>query len=354
MTCHVRFAFAALLATLLPVAAGAQSFRRLPPRLGKDGIDIREAFAGVVEKAKAQTVEISREGKQVALGLVVGANGEILTKASELGPVEQLRVVLPDVGPKRVEVLGVSQENDLVLLRIDATGLTEPQWSKAARVNPGQWVVTADADGDAAAVGIVSVARRELRGVNGFLGIVMEPGRRGARITGVADKSAAAEAELRPDDEIVAIDGAKTPTPADLQEALKYQAPKTRLLLTVLRDGKETRMPVRLGFPPMEGINNNEFQNRMGGSLSLRRFNFPTVFQHDTLLEPDECGGPLLDLRGRVLGVNIARSGRTESYAIPADVIAKVLPDLRSGALAPVDRPQMVGTEIDDRSDGSQ
>ena len=32
---------------------------------------------------------------------------------------------------------------------------------------------------------------------------------------------------------------------------------------------------------------------------------------------PADCGGPLVNLDGKVVGMNIARAGRTESYAIP-------------------------------------
>ena len=33
--------------------------------------------------------------------------------------------------------------------------------------------------------------------------------------------------------------------------------------------------------------------------------------------------------------MNIARAGRIESYAVPADVVTALLPDLKSGKLAP-------------------
>ena len=59
------------------------------------------------------------------------------------------------------------------------------------------------------------------------------------------------------------------------------------------------------------------------------------AFQHDTTLRPDQCGGPLVGLDGKVMGINIARAGRVVSYAIPADIVATLLADLKSGKLAP-------------------
>ena len=40
---------------------------------------------------------------------------------------------------------------------------------------------------------------------------------------------------------------------------------------------------------------------------------------------PEDCGGPLVDLEGRVLGINIARAGRVESYALPASVVRETV-----------------------------
>jgi serine protease Do len=78
-----------------------------------------------------------------------------------------------------------------------------------------------------------------------------------------------------------------------------------------------------------------EMQSQMGSLLSERRGGFPSILQHDTVLAPTDCGGPLVDLDGKVLGVNIARAGRVESYAIPAEAVREVLADLMAGNLPP-------------------
>jgi serine protease Do len=73
----------------------------------------------------------------------------------------------------------------------------------------------------------------------------------------------------------------------------------------------------------------------MGGDLSERRSGFPAVLQHDSVLGPEECGGPVIDLAGRAIGINIARAGRTESYAIPDDVLRPLIDELLSGNYPP-------------------
>src|SRR5262249_52648443 len=79
----------------------------------------------------------------------------------------------------------------------------------------------------------------------------------------------------------------------------------------------------------------SDMQNRMGSQLSGRQTGFPMVIQHDTVLKPSECGGPLVDLDGKVLGINIARAGRVESWALPPEVILPVVKDLKTGNFPP-------------------
>jgi len=46
-------------------------------------------------------------------------------------------------------------------------------------------------------------------------------------------------------------------------------------------------------------------------------------------------GTLVLDLDGNAVGINIARAGRVNSYALPTSVVLAVLEDLKSGQLAP-------------------
>ena len=81
----------------------------------------------------------------------------------------------------------------------------------------------------------------------------------------------------------------------------------------------------------------------MGGDLSLRRDDFAAAIQHDTVLMPHECGGPVVTLDGKIVGINIARAGRTESYYLPADVVResvdKMLPvDVKRSEAVPASK----------------
>ena len=72
--------------------------------------------------------------------------------------------------------------------------------------------------------------------------------------------------------------------------------------------------------------------SQAGGTVSKRHSNFPNALTHDTVLQAAECGGPVVNLDGRAIGLNIARADRTATYAIPAETLRKVIADLLVGA----------------------
>ena len=51
-------------------------------------------------------------------------------------------------------------------------------------------------------------------------------------------------------------------------------------------------------------------------------------------MKPNQCGGPLVNLDGEVVGINISRVGRMETLALTGKVVRSMLEDLRSGKLA--------------------
>ena len=73
----------------------------------------------------------------------------------------------------------------------------------------------------------------------------------------------------------------------------------------------------------------------MGSKLSRRRKDFPLALQHDSMLQSNTCGGPLLDVSGEAVGINIARAGRVASYALPIETVLPIIELLKTGELAP-------------------
>ena len=117
------------------------------------------AFRPVVALARASTVSVRCDGKEVALGTVVEANGWILTKASELKgkPVCKLK----DGRELPAKVVGVLLSWDLAMLKIEARGLQPVEWRESKQVPVGNWLASVGLGEDPVAIGVVSVAARQ-------------------------------------------------------------------------------------------------------------------------------------------------------------------------------------------------
>ena len=71
----------------------------------------------------------------------------------------------------------------------------------------------------------------------------------------------------------------------------------------------------------------------VGDALENVRYTLPDVIQTDAAINPGNSGGPLLDLNGRVVGVNFAinspvRSNSGVGFAIPVSIVRRVVPEL--------------------------
>ncbi len=330
----------ALTALLLaPSAASAQ--RNLLPNLFKSGDKTRSAFASVVADAAAATAEILCDGKVRCLGTVVEADGYIITKASEL---EGGKIECKLAGKTLLaKVVGVKNDVDLALLKVEAKDLKPAPWASKAAADVGSWLASVSAGKEPLAVGVVSVPQRAIPKQPGALGIQRkivdgkEPTKE-AQIGTIYPNSAAAAAGLKVDDIITHINGKAVPTFEELATHVRTHSPGDVIHLRVKRGSEEFEVDVELSSMsvlPMMDDQRGNIQNRMGGKLSTRRHGFAKVIQHDTVLRPEDCGGPIVGLDGKVLGINIARAGRVESYALPFDLIQAALPDLKSGKFPP-------------------
>jgi serine protease Do len=349
---RIRLSRGALVAVCLALAATAAraDTSEQPRDYRKNSPRVLAAFRGVVARARESTVRVRCGDKNVALGTVVREDGWVVTKASELkdDPV----VVLPDGREREARVVGVHEDFDLALLKVDAKGLAPAEWRDSTEDPVGNWVASAGTGEEPVAVGVVSVLARKgrPRGVpprdaasSGYLGVGLKTGEEGAVISEVMKNSAAETAGLLANDEIRALNGKAVKDSEGFIEMVQRFKPGEAILLRVKRGDDEKDLKVTLGKRPASLLSRGDIQNHMGGDLSNRRGGFPTFLQHDTVLKPSDCGGPVVDLDGKVIGINIARAGRTESYAIPAEALQKLLPELMSGKLAPKPAEEKVG-----------
>jgi serine protease Do len=297
-------------------------------------------FAEAVSGAADSTVRVLVESKEAALGTIVSPDGYILTKGSEVrGAVS---VVLRDGSAYDAELVGYDRASDLALLKIDADRLKPVTFAPSKFAEVGNWVAAVATGSEPIAVGVVSAGVRKLygeqafieNGNKGYLGINLgDPDDQdGVLITRVEPGAAAAKAGLKARDVIFEVAGKVVKNRDGLIELMENYKPNDPVTVKVRRGDEELSMRVKLGSK--SDFDRGSFQNAMGGALSGRRTGFPMVIQHDTVIRPTDCGGPLVDLEGRVLGVNIARAGRVETWALPGDVAMKVFKDLKDAKAA--------------------
>jgi serine protease Do len=341
-----RVITAAVVSGVLAAPASAQ--------LTKDS-KLLAPFKPVVAAATESTVRIKRDDKDTILGTVVDADGYILTKLSELrldeikGPIF---VRLPDGSEYEGTTVAAHRATDLALLKVDVKGLKAVKFADTKKLPRGHWLASAGPNSDPVAVGVVSVMTRKLTGRDstisttnpnrGYLGVYLEDDKDdkgngiGARLTEVLRDEAASKAGLEVDDVIVEVDGKQVVSGLSLREILDKRKSGDVVKVKAKRKVETKDFKVTLGTAPKE---RGDFQNEMGARefpLSLRRTGFPLVLQTDMVIEAKNCGGPVVDLEGNVLGINIARAGRVETWVLPSEVIRPLLPDFKSGKYSPV------------------
>ena len=295
-----------------------------------------KVFSPVAASMESATVRIELEGEQIALGTVIDSSGLILTKASEIRGGMEIDVNGEKLAPK---VVGIHPESDLALLRVKANALNVIQWSDQPTPPIGRWVASPRAlPKSKPAIGIISTEKvRPIPPSGAFIGINMDNVKKGVLITNVVEGAPAYSAGLKKGDILTGIDGQSVPNIDKLREALGQYDAGDRIQLSFIREGADKAVKLTLAerdkvSPQSERSNQ---QNSMGSELSRRRKDFPMAFQHDSMLNSNTCGGPIVDLSGKAIGINIARAGRVSSLALPVSTVLPIIDLLKSGDLAP-------------------
>jgi serine protease Do len=315
--------------TSLPARAqgGAADYLRSNPKFV-------QIFREVVRPHVAYVVRVQCDGQDTCLGTSVGADGWILAKAHDLAG--NITCKLNDGRAFEAKLFGVHERHDLALLKIAAQHLPVITFAHSKTARPGSWVASVGTRADAAAVGVVSVATRKVHEVH--LGVVADSSPGGLVVLNVAPKSAAFSAGLRPRDIILQVNNYNVADTDQFLQILGDLKPGDAIALRIKRGFKEQEIRATLQSREQTGDFRTEFQNRLGSDLSNRRSGYAVILQHDSVLKPSDCGGPLVDLQGRVIGINISRAGRVESWAIPAEIVQPLIEELKSGRLAPAQK----------------
>jgi serine protease Do len=336
---------------------GRFMFIGMEPRIDRNDTKtspkLLEALAGVTTpfaKSVAKIYQSEKDDKPITYGTVISKDGYILTKASELK--DDFYCV---VGDREFDAKVVARRDDfdLALLKVDAKDLTPVKWASQTDPSTGTLLVTPNPDGKPLALGIVSndtrkILRNRTSANKAVLGISLDLTSEVAKIDDLSPGGPAAKAGLKAGDVILSVNGKQTPEKSDLIAILSTFKPGDKVKLEVKRGEKSLDLEARLGDPTL--LDNNpppsrlQQQNRRPGSeafdrsaaTSKRKDNFPEALTHDTMLKADQCGGPILNLAGQAVGVNIARFDRTGTYALTYKTLKPLLEQMIQDSKKPI------------------
>jgi serine protease Do len=302
------------------------------------------AFRESIGDTWKSTVQILVRNRQVALGAVVHPDGWIVSKSSEVP--DQFDVKLAD-GTKAVGAVRIRRTDmDLALIKIERDGLLPIELKTNREVPIGGWLISTDIRPSALSIGVVGVANRNVRPEKPVLGVRLEltPDRtQGAMVASIVDGGGADRAGIEIGDIIQTVDGKSYSKRDDVLDKLRSLQAGQFVELGILREER----PIKITAQMMDLANSlfDSTEMEVNGHISARATGFQNVIQHDTVLQPHQCGGPIVDVEGNVVGLNIARNGRVASLAFHSRSLEPTIRDMLSSAGGPT-IAQSVGSVI--------
>src|SRR6478752_303126 len=309
-----------IIALALPNSLFAQDDPPLMVPEEREAVDAQknafsQAITPALTEAAKSTVRVWAGSRRVAYGTVIGDGTRILSKWSEVARGSgALRVDVAGSEYREVKLAGVYQDEDLVVLKVEGKPLTPVSWSFEAP-KLGGFLAAPQPDGKLAAFGVVSVLERNLKDTDlAYLGVIGEPGftGQGVKVREVAEGSGALLAGLQPGNVILKVGDRQISGLLALKNALTGVAPGSTVSLLVESKGVANTVKVVVGhrpkLPQFTGDRLAQME-RMGGPISEVRDGFTHVIQSDMRFRnTNQIGGPVADLKGRVVGITVARA----------------------------------------------
>ena len=328
--------------------------------LDEQAADIFRALVPSVKSASAGTVEVRVWRKRVSYGTIVGPE-TVLTKWSEVS--RDLRSLSCRTGAGEwlpAVVSGVYPDADLAMIKVAGLEVDPVVFAGEKDLRPGSFLCLTRPDGEAAGMGVVSVMPRSLRSSDrAFLGVAMDLEFKGpgVLVRRVELGTGAERSGLMASDIILEVTGKKVNGSFELSTLLQRLDPGQKVKIRFARGEEEREVEVELGGRPRAPripYSRMEQMNNMGGHrYSEVRDGFSSVVQSDMQIAPEDCGAPVVDLEGRVVGLAIARAGRIKTFIIPSSAIKKLLaskpapPEVQLGDAGKMSPPEVRTPEAD-------
>ncbi len=336
--------------------AGLGSGDPRPPARSRMNPDYLAGLRSPATAAVSRSVAlVESEGGPRAFAVAVAPDA-FVTKGSEAGFVGPIDLV---VGERRVRArrAAYDPDADLLLLRAPGLGLAPLAIGPdAPAARAGMQLLSVAPGGEVLAVGTCSLEpfRAEDVDARPFLGVSTRANQGGGvTIRSITPGTAAARSGLEVGDLVRTVNGVEVGPDRMLPSIIASRQVGDSIHMVVERDGRPRSVEVALGrrTPGMRERDRGNTRLATSAVLPYR----VEIFQHDGAIEPHECGAPLVDLQGRVVGVSVARFDRTSTWAMPAEEFARRARALLESPEAPASRMQayadagLVATERRDR-----
>jgi serine protease Do len=294
---------------------------------------------------------VDRKARHLISATIVGDDGYFLTKASEVPSLEACGLrVAGHPEPLTVREIRRDTSLDLALgqIAMEQTSGKPPiravAWTSSNPAAFGHWhcspSLASSRKGPELRLGVQSAKPRPIPSLGAALGIQMSDrapvdssgdsppelpaARSGVTILSVARESPAESAGIKKGDVLLAVNDTAVTEYRAVNEMIQKRQPGDIVSLRIQREGREIQRKVRLASRSRV-IANWDGDDYANGGISIRTDGFPMVIQHDLPLSPPDMGGPLFDLDGRAVGINIARADRITTFALPAETFMETL-----------------------------
>ncbi len=208
---------------------------------------ILEDYRPVISQARNSTVSLLSGRSQIALGTVVDSAGYVLTKASEIDGKEDLRCLLPGGVRVSAELLDTYDALDLALIRVGAEELEPVEWAGDEPVEVGSFLAVPGMGQDPIAIGVASVAPRNLsEKTKGFLGVTPEGIAGEIRLARVIDGMPAQKAGLEVGDIVLSVDGSTVANRSEFHRLIGGRSPGEKLEFRIRRGDEEKSLTAEL------------------------------------------------------------------------------------------------------------
>lgn len=313
-------------------------------------------------------VNIIVDSRDACFGTVIDDDGHVLTKASELGSgARHIDVLLSDGLSVRGTRLAEDSALDLAILGTSIRDVTPVNFDATAEPKLGDAIISVGRGMSPLAVGHRSldayVSGRSDNASRALLGVAMRaptpeesakiPGGIAQVVTTVMPDSGAALAGIAVNDVVMRIDGVPLLSAESAALPLGARAPGDEVIVDWMHEGEVRSSKIRLLRPPW-------YEQRralsVGTDLSRRATGFGEVIAHDSVVPAQQVGGPVLDSKGRVVGLNISRADRMKTYALASSRVKAsvdaMLKRIAAGEVLPVVDPASAVATIQFAADG--